>query len=62
MENTQEASTLPPTEEIKQEATHSPNAEFVPVLTTLSEAYHDTNGCIKTKHIPRYRNLTQRFK
>jgi galactokinase len=28
----------------------------------LTEAYHETNGSIKGKHEPRFKNLTQRFK
>lgn len=40
----------------------SDNEAFVPVLTQLTDAYHDTNGNIKSKHIPRLRNLTNRFK
>lgn len=31
-------------------------------MAQLDEAYHNTNGSIKQKHIPRYKNLTQRFK
>jgi hypothetical protein len=45
-----------PTEEVKDTAT-SANGEYVPILTTLNDAYHDTNGNIKQKHIPRFKNI-----
>jgi len=28
----------------------------------LPEIYHDTNGAVKSKHEPRYKNLKDRFK
>ena len=37
----------------------SDNSAFVPVLQQLTEAYHETNGSIKGKHEPRFKNLTQ---
>jgi hypothetical protein len=53
MESTQS----PVKEEAKVDAAASANGEFVPILTTLNEAYHDTNGNIKEKHIPRFKNI-----
>jgi galactokinase len=46
----------------EQKNNTSDNEAFVPVLSQLTDAYHDTNGNIKGKHIPRFRNLTNRFK
>ena len=54
-------STAPSTAQEEKNHT-SDNEAFVPVLSQLTEAYHDTNGNIKGKHIPRFRNLTNRFK
>jgi N-acetylgalactosamine kinase len=34
----------------------------VPVLQQLNQAYIDTNGNIKSKHEPRYKNIVARFK
>jgi hypothetical protein len=48
--------------ETKVEATYHANGEFIPILTTLNDAYHDTNGNIKLKHIPRFKNIVSRFK
>jgi hypothetical protein len=44
-------------EEGKVEAASHSNGEFVPILTTLNDAYHNTNGNIKEKHIPRFKNI-----
>jgi len=38
----------------------SDNAEFVPVLTQLSQGYQEAT--VKSKHQPRFKNLVQRFK
>ena len=50
-----ESTTTTSTAAAQEQKNHtSDNEAFVPILSQLTEAYHDTNENIKGKHIPRF--------